>query len=133
MSACPLAYHTVWYVMRVVAIIIGGIASLHLAWALGSAWPARDKQRLAAAVLGRQPMPSRLACAVVAMGLGTMVYLLLTPQPLWVRYGIAAIFLARGSIVAGIVGGKDEPYVTYNRYFYTPLSLGLGLAILIAS
>ena len=53
-----------------VVIILLGIAVLHLLWAVGSHWPAKDEATLAKTVVGSkdiQKMPPRLASLLVAM------------------------------------------------------------------
>jgi len=52
------------------AVSLGGIGVVHVAWAAGSAWPARDRAALADAVGGFAVMPGRGACLAVASALG---------------------------------------------------------------
>lgn len=52
------------------AVSLGAIGVVHVAWAAGSAWPARDRAALADAVGGFAAMPGRAACLAVASALG---------------------------------------------------------------
>jgi hypothetical protein len=47
------------------------LATLHAVWATGSAWPARDRRRLAQLVAGTERMPGRAQCTAVACALAT--------------------------------------------------------------
>ena len=121
------------------------IALAHLGWALGVAWPARDRQALALHVIGRHRLPGPLACVVVAAALtafalafavdaGAHPSLAAHARALVaVRLGVVAIFAGRG--LFGFVERRfrpaiaGTPYASYSRYLYSPLSLllaGLG-------
>jgi hypothetical protein len=125
----------------IAAVLLSVIAGLHVAWALGSPFPARDRDTLAAAVVGApigSPMPGRVATVVVAIGLVGMAWWTaaqggLAPSPVpapWLRAGslaMVAIFGLRG------IGGffelalrpsiRGTPYVRYSRIVYSPLAL----------
>ena len=48
------------------ATLLSVIAALHACWGLGSAWPARDRTRLAQLSSGQDEMPPPAACFAVA-------------------------------------------------------------------
>jgi len=131
-----------------VLVIIGG---LHVAWALGSPFPARSRSALAQHVIGVEPsgrlMPGQFATWVVAVGLfllaacvvalGLEVGATVGSALRAVALVFAAIFTLRG------VGGFFEvalrpailgtPYMKWSRMFYSPLSLLLALLIAVGA
>ncbi|HYQ02361.1 MAG TPA: DUF3995 domain-containing protein [Polyangiaceae bacterium] len=113
--------------------VLGVLGFVHALWALGVAWPSRDAQSLAMAVIGRKQGPSALACWVAAFGLCAAGALLVLPAPRAVRSCIAGAFVLRGTLgfVEPSFRGeiRGTPYLVYSRYMYTPLSLALGVAI----
>ena len=133
----------------VFSLILSILALLHLAWALGSRWPAKTESDLAAHVLGtgsQGSMPPPLACVVVTIALSsaallplsTLGWVTLPLSPalertlLWVVVGV---FTVRG--LYGYVDHRvrpetqSSPFVRLNRRFYSPLCLSLaGLAAL---
>jgi hypothetical protein len=119
----------------ILSAIVFGLAVLHLLWAIGFWFPIRDEGRLVAAVIGTRNatrMPGPIPCVLVATGL---VFAAAWP---WVMQGalrqiglvlLATIFLIRG-ILPWRPGWRrmttQEPFATYDRRYYGPLSLGLG-------
>jgi len=123
------------------------IAALHFLWGLGVYWPAGDETSLARAVVGAKDiarMPSFLACSVVSICLliGMMIVLRLGGVmkikfiPLWlfklVGMGMALVFLSRG--IVGFLPfwaemTPEEPFRTFDKRYYSPLCLALGLAV----
>jgi Protein of unknown function (DUF3995) len=127
------------------------ISLLHLAWALGSAFPCKDKEMLARAVVGRSGgdggngMPPGFSSALVA----ALIFLaalwplmmrgwILTSVPIALQ-GLGAIVLILVFLGRGIVGLTpwfrqllpEEPFVSLNRTYYSPLCIALGLCYLI--
>lgn len=137
--------------------MIAGIASLvfipllalffaHMLWALGSTWPVTSREQLARTVIGRSgeaQMPSRWWSLGVAffLGIAGLVALGLSdpsPMPALTMMGavLALVFLVRGAL--GFMPKwqsrhTTEPFAGLDRRVYSPLSLfiGLGLIILI--
>lgn len=123
------------------AVLFSAIAGLHVAWALGSPFPARDRDALVATVVGApigSPMPGRVATVVVAVGLVLMAGWTaaqggLVPSPVpapWLRAGSLAIVVIFG--LRGIGGFfepalrpsiRGTPYVRLSRWIYSPLAL----------
>lgn len=63
----------------VTAAALWGVGGLHLLWATGSHFPARDERALARRVTGADVMPPRAASAVVGVGLGLVGVLATRP------------------------------------------------------
>ncbi|MFF3026391.1 DUF3995 domain-containing protein [Microbacterium sp. NPDC057944] len=121
------------------------VGGLHLIWASGSSWPAKNRRRLASATVGNAAaMPDAAATAVVAgaalaggavsagaLGEGRMAVV--------VRRLIATALLAR-AIVGGEVALKalglppaDKRFRELDKRYYRPLCAVLGIATLIGS
>ena len=113
--------------------VLGALGFVHALWALGIAWPSRDAEGLAMAVIGRRHGPSALACWVVAFGLSAVGALLVVPAPRAVRFCIAGVFVLRGTLGFFEPAFRREirgtPYLVYSRYMYTPVALAIGIAI----
>ena len=130
----------------VAAAILLAVSVLHLIWAAGLPWPARDAASLNALVVGGRtgdPMPPPWACAAVALALllvaaGALAVrgLVTIPAPGAVR---ALTWLAAAVLAARGLGGFVEvrwrphtraiPYGRWNRRLYSPLCLGLAAAL----
>lgn len=133
----------------IAALITSGtltaLALLHVAWALGSYWPASNAADLADLVIGRTPgqeqLPGRGLTFLVAVLLLIAALLVLAtsgllPLPLsmrWVRIGatgLAAVLLLRG--FGGFFDLKLRPsiagtaYARANVRYYSPLCLLLA-------
>jgi Protein of unknown function (DUF3995) len=116
---------------------LGALGLLHLSWAAGSAWPARDRGALADVMAGRREPPSASACVLVGTGLTGAAALVAgaggrsRPARL-ARIALATGFLARG--VAGVTGNTrlmvpwtpNERFVRLDRRYYGPLCLGIA-------
>ena len=113
------------------AAILAAMGAVHAGWAAGLSWPARDAEELALHVIGLHRMPSRSACALVALTLGAFAGILLVERTdgsvMVARVAIVAVFAARG--VLGLVEARlrpvilGKPYATYSRLLYSPLCL----------
>jgi hypothetical protein len=134
----------------IAAALFSAIAGLHVAWAAGSPFPARDRDALVASVVGApigSPMPGRVATLVVAIGLVSMAWWTaaqggLVPSPVpapWLRAGSLAMVVIFG--LRGIGGFfelalrpaiRGTPYVRYSRIVYSPLALLLAALVVCA-
>ncbi len=122
------------------AIVMGGIAGLHVAWGGGSTFPFRDAATLADTVVGQVSVPNRLACNTVAGALVAAAALAadvpLGPRRLrqFGRIGVATVLAGRGAL--GLFGatekvspGSNSPrFRRMDRRFYTPLCFSLAAA-----
>jgi Protein of unknown function (DUF3995) len=119
------------------ATVLAGLSALHLAWAAGSAWPARSRSELSAVMAGRSEVPSPVACVVVATGLAGAAGLVGgvggdRPVARLARAALAAGFLVRG--VAGLSGNTRllvpwtpaPRFVRLDRRYYGPLCLAIA-------
>jgi Protein of unknown function (DUF3995) len=131
-----------------VFVTLAAIALLHLAWGLGSAFPCRDRKRLAQTVIGRRGeagMPPNSSSLLVAAAIFLaalwplmMQGRILTSVPIVLR-GVGAMVLTAVFLSRGIVGLTpwfrsllpEEPFVTLNRKYYSPLCIALGLCYLL--
>lgn len=136
-------------IASVVSMLLLAIAAMHLAWALGSSFPAADDQQLARMVTGfahRDTMPPRIASAAVAistliagcwaLALGDVFPM---PLPSWLLGlgggALSLVFLARGFATYLPAWRKltpVRPFARLDRLYFGPLCilLGAGFAIL---
>ena len=133
-------------VAGIVGLVLAFLGALHVAWALGNPWPARDRDALAPLVVGTRSvgtMPGRGPTVVVAVLLFTAAVLVwaaggLVPVPgaPLARVGAAGV----GVVLAlrGLVGFADErlrpairgtPYARWNVRLYSPLCLALAAGV----
>ncbi len=118
------------------------IGLVHVLWATGRPWPAKDERALVRLVVGssRVCMPPAWMSVVVAIVLFLAAFLVflsyfhpeLVPQGRNVLFGFAFVLLLRG------VGGyfdvwlrpatRNMPFFEANRWFYSPLCLLLSIA-----
>jgi hypothetical protein len=118
---------------------------MHVAWALGSPWPAADRDELADLVVGRRPFPSAtLTWGVVgllttAAGITAAAATTAAPPP-WVRVGargVGSVLLARGvgGLLVSSTQGRDATaaFRRHDLRLYSPLCLALGAAALRAA
>jgi Protein of unknown function (DUF3995) len=130
-----------------VFVTLAAIALLHLAWGLGSAFPCKDRTRLAQTVIGRRgeagmPPDASSLCVGSAIFLAALWPLMMqgwifTFVPAALQ-GFGALVLTAVFIGRGIVGLTpwfrrllpEEPFVTLNRNYYCPLCIALGLCYL---
>ncbi len=126
------------------SLTLGLIALLHGAWALGSPWPMKNDRDLSQAVVGdpgRTIMPQKWQSALVALCLAgaalwpfvmlNKIAIPLLPDPLILlgAYALIVVFLGRGAI--GLTPWfkrllPGDPFVRYNRIYYSPLCLLIG-------
>jgi hypothetical protein len=127
---------------RCAAVTLLGLGGLHVAWATGSSWPARDGAELADRMAGRAggSVPSPAQCLVVATLLASASALVDgRPRglPRLRRLGAAGVAVALG--VRGACGaagrtdlvspGSTSPsFRRLDRRYYSPLSLALAAA-----
>jgi len=138
------------FVAGFIFVVLLATALLHIVWAFGMTWPAKDEQALVNAALGVEGasrMPScgltlavaggMIAAAVIALwGVGVVSL----PLPDWVStIGLATltvIFLLRGIVTyLPVPMPVGQPFYRLNRFYYSPLILAIGvgyLALLIA-
>ncbi len=120
---------------------LASLAGLHLSWAAGSAWPARDRTRLAQLVAGTERMPDAGACLAVGAALGTAAVVVAggggeRRVARRVRRLVAAGFLVRGA--AGLSGQTGRlvswtpsaEFARHDRRLYGPLCLLIGASVL---
>lgn len=120
------------------------IAMAHILWSFGGTWPVQDQKTLARTVVGSRDierMPPRLLSATVAIFIfasGIWALSMTDPAPnLLLTLGglaLAIIFLMRG--IAGFTSQwraltPEEPFATFDKKVYSPLSFGIGLGFAI--
>jgi hypothetical protein len=124
---------------RLAAVALGALGVLHAAWGLGAAWPLRDREALADAVVGRDSVPPPAACWAVAGALGTAAALVAgRPRRLprlrrVAAAGVTVTLAGRGLL--GLAGktdtvspGSSSPrFRRLDRRIYSPLCLVLAL------
>jgi Protein of unknown function (DUF3995) len=131
-----------------VFVTLTAISLVHLAWAFGSAFPCKDRETLVRTVVGSSggggAMPPGFASAFVAAAtfmaaLWPLIMqgriLTFVPVPL---VGLGAIVLILVFLGRGIIGLTpwfrrllpEEPFVSLNRKYYSPLCIALGLCYL---
>lgn len=131
----------------VIAIVLAGIAVLHIYWGIGGRWPGTDEESCARAVVGFRgvrkmpPPPAAFAVALalfaaawIALALEGRVSWPLSPSLLALA-GLAAgaVFLARG--VAGFTPAwrrlaPELPFARNDVRYFSPLCLLLGTGFL---
>ena len=120
--------------------ILGLIAAIHFAWGLGIWIPIRNEEQLARTVVGAKGvtrMPGMIPSMLVVVGLLVIIAALWMPQMLLVRivlWSAAAVFVLRGGIAYTKFWRKmtpEEPFNTYDRRFYAPLCLALGVGLIV--
>ena len=129
------------FVALLVSAILIVVAAVHFLWALGWWFPIRDEAELVKAVVGvkgAEWMPGPIPCALVVAAM-----LIAAGLP-WIAHGgvrqVVLILAATGFVIRGILPWRpfwrkltpQEPFATYDRRFYGPLCLllGLGFAVL---
>ena len=126
----------------VTAAALSVVGGLHLSWATGSHFPARDELALARRVTGADVMPPRAASAVVGVGLGLVGVLATRPTAYaptlttHTRRAAGMALLARalaptGLLLKGLRLPKPAPeFVRFNGIAYRPLCLALAAGLL---
>jgi hypothetical protein len=129
------------FILSAVLIIL---AAFHMLWGFGFWIPWRDEARLVAAVVGARDvdrMPGPIPCGIVT-ALLLVVAIVIWGNPHWsqtVILGIAAlVFILRGLASYNRFWRKmtpEEPFATYDRRYYGPLCLvlGVGLAAILSN
>ena len=132
-------------------LVLSALSALHLYWAFGGTWPARNQLDLVRTVVGDprlKRMPSRGAAIAVAAALDMAAFLALLLAfrlapviDLIVTVGgcvLGLVFVGRG--VAGYTPLWRrrlplEPFARLDRMVYSPLclALGAGLVCLVAT
>lgn len=132
-------YGMFWLALTV-SLIFAALAALHAAWAFEVWWPIREERKLVAAVVGFQEatrMPGAIPCGLVVAVMLTMITLIWLPDSLLRDIGMG---LAAGTLL--IRGGlayvpqwrrltTQTPFARNDVWFYGPLCLTLGVAMLI--
>ncbi len=130
-----------------IALILLIVAAIHLCWAVGSTWPAKDAASLSATVVGTPnatAMPPSgitfiVALLVAAAAIWPLLWMALIPYPHWIpqtvvwlgMWCLALVFLARGLVgYLPVAGATVEPFHTLNRNYYSPLCIVLGAGFL---
>ena len=120
---------------------------IHVGWAFGMVWPAKDEQGLIQTVIGHpdvRKMPSRNLTLAVAGGIAAAglfglwgADIVTLPLPGWMKtltlLGLTGIFVLRGLssyVTQGPLGKRIEPFVTLDRRYFAPLCLLLGAGFL---
>ena len=133
-------------VATLLVIALSAITGLHLLWATGRTWPAKNEAELVRLVVGDPKwsrMPPQGVTAAVAAALGAVTA---TAGLLPSRFGswldgpvtlagaaIGLVFLARGiaTYTAPWRRGRGlEPFATRDRLFYGPSAIALGVGFL---
>ncbi|MDT0163995.1 DUF3995 domain-containing protein [Actinotalea sp. AC32] len=122
------------------AALIAGAAGIHVLWATGSAWPARDRRELAEVVAGADEFPGPVACVAVASLLAGAAVVVGAGDDGRVartgRAGVAGVFAVRG--LAGLAAGTgklvpwtpSDRFVRVDRRVYSPLCLTIAALVL---
>ena len=124
-------------------LLIGGVAAMHVYWASGGYWPAQQKDELAKTVVGAESehMPPAFVTLIVAVLIflvGCLPLLSMgaihSPIPksieLILMAGATIVFLTRGLVTYLPIADRYsvvEPFVTFNRRYYSPLCVVLAI------
>ena len=132
----------------IAAGLLGLTALVHLIWAAGGVWPARDGSALAKAVVGpgQEAMPAAAATLVVVALLSVAAVIVVARAegadlggPGWVvRIGtwvIVCVLAARGLIglVTSLLAGREQIYHQLDIAVYSPLCLLIAVLCLPAA
>lgn len=123
-----------------------GLAGLHVAWGMGSSFPAATRTDIADAVGGSEAVPGPVACFAVAAALlgaaGVVTGAARTGAPV-ARAGTAIVAIAfAGRAVLGVTGAThlvapggttSERFRRLDRRIYGPLCAAIALAALPAA
>ncbi len=137
---------------EVVGNILGlilAIASLFfLLWSVGLTFPFANEQSLARSIIGRRGItrvPSRahfaylaalmMAAAAAAVLLGGFSERIPDSKPYLAPVGLLLAFVFLGRGIAGVLpaverAAPEEPFLTLNRRFYSPLCAVVGIGFL---
>lgn len=122
----------------ILVIVLSFVALTHGLWGIGYWFPLRDEKDLVKAVVGVKGatrMPGAIPCGLVAASLIVTIFALLS-DPSVISNGIlalaAVVFLVRGLLSWVPVwrrAAPQEPFATYDRRLYGPVSFMIGVAI----
>jgi hypothetical protein len=126
------------------ALVLTGVAALHVLWGAGAAWPAGSRSELADVVAGADEMPPAGACFAVAGVLLAAAGLTAGAggqrRPAQVaRAAVALGLLARGCTGVSGATSRLAPWAPSARFdaldrrWYGPLCLGLGSSVALAA
>ena len=127
------------------ALGLAGISAVHVVWATGSSWPARNERNLAESVVSADRMPPPVASALVALGLAGAALCVAgvggqTSFAVTVRRVIGAGLLTRGllssTMTTRMALGLSEPGPRFRELdtrLYRPLCLVLAAATLLSA
>ncbi|MBE0412107.1 DUF3995 domain-containing protein [Yoonia sp.] len=122
------------------SVVLGVVAVIHAAWGFGIWVPIRNEDALVRAAVGAAGvtrMPGPIPCFLVVAGL------LVVLGAIWMQSGVlrgivlwaaAVVFLGRGAMAYARFWRKMapvEPFATYDRRYYGPLSLVVGVGLLV--
>lgn len=116
------------------------IAAIHMLWGFGYWFPIKDEGALVRAVVGVRNvdrMPGPIPCGLVTAAILVVLVALWLPP-----HTLRTVILIIAALVFGLRGGiaylrfwrkmtPQEPFATYDRRFYGPLCLGIGLLLII--
>lgn len=121
-----------------------GVGIVHLVWASGSPWPARNQAELASAVVGGDRVPSTASCA--AVGAGAVITGAVTGGALgegravvglrrMVGLGLLARAAVGGGVALDVLGlpAPSDRFRELDKGYYRPLFAVLGIAVLIGA
>ena len=130
----------------IAAAVLLPAAALHLVWAFGIPWPFASERDLAHSVGGPSLNPKTgywakfaitviAAGAILAAGVLPLIHAGVLPNPLpkqvayWLLLAQTVAFLLRGGLgyVDVAPASAHEPFRTYNRRYFSPLIIVLGL------
>lgn len=122
------------------------ISVLHVLWAAKIWWPVRDETQLARTVAGFPgiyKIPPPTACLFVALSVlivaALLLATLLTEPAFLIRValsGASLVFLARGAVGFTPFWARltpEQPFRHLDRRYYSPLCLGIGVALILAA
>jgi len=126
---------------RLTSIVLFAIAGLHVLWGVGSSFPFRSRRELADSVVGRDEVPSAMACMAVASLLAVTAILVAGISPLPTRMRTVALrVVATVLATRGIIGalgrtsiispGSESPaFVRLDKGLFSPLCLWLAAGV----
>jgi hypothetical protein len=128
-------------------LVLLAVATLHLAWSLGSLFPADDEKTLARTVAGFrgiEKMPPRwasLAVAVILLLCGLWAFAMtgtINYFPYWMVIwgGIKMVLIFGGRGVLGYTAWwrrltPEQPFASLDRRYYSPFCLAVAAGFLI--
>jgi len=131
-------------VAALVFVPLLAVSLAHFVWAVGGKWPIRDRERLAATVVGRPgvirvPRLASLLVAIAALTAGIMALALADHTGGGGMLTVFGVMLAALFLIRGYVGYTArwraafplEPFATLDRKNYSPLCLFIGAGFVI--